>query len=473
MLDVLIIGGGVVGCLIARELSKYMLDCCLLEKEWDVAMGASGANSGIVHAGYDPKPGTAMAKFNVEGHGMFAKITRELDVPFVRNGSLVLAFCEEEEKKLQTLMEYGIKNGVQKLSLLSREQILRLDPRISKNVTKALYAPTAGIVCPYTLTISASENAAQNGVEIRMNQEVTGITRKDGAFVVRTQNNTYFSKCVVNCTGVFSDMIAELAGAEKHGVIARKGEYFLFDKTAQKPNQTLFQSPAAGSKGVLVTSTVHGNLLVGPTATDTEDKEDTSVSGEGLAYVAETGRRSFVQINLKETITQFAGLRAIAASRDFVIEPSKKVKGFIHVAGICSPGLTAAPAIAKHVAVLLEREGLKFKEKKDFNPLRLGIKSFDSLPEDEKNRLIKSNPAYGKIICRCEHITEAEVVESIQRGAKTIDGVKRRVRAGMGRCQGGFCSPAVLSLLAKELNVPLEQVTKRGDGSNILFGKTK
>jgi glycerol-3-phosphate dehydrogenase len=475
MFDVTIIGGGVIGCLIARELSRYELKICLIERESDVAMGASGANSGIVHAGYDPKPGTLKAKFNISGNLAFEQLTRELDVPLYRRGSLVLAFDEYEEQKLIGLLENGRENGVPSLALLSREEVQALEPLVSVNVTSALYAPTAAVTCPYSLTIAAAENAAANGAELYLNREVLGIESLDGVFTVRTTNGTFASRFVVNAAGVYAGAVSEMAGAENYAVKPRKGEYMLFDKTVLKPKHILFQAPGKMGKGVLVTETAHGNLLVGPSAKDVPDREDTSVTAEGLSYVAASGLKSFPHFRQGDAITEFAGLRAISESKDFIIEPSERKKGFIHVAGIASPGLTAAPAIARHVARLLEGEGLALTEKKDFDPIRKGITAFHSLTSSEQNALIAADPTYGKIVCRCETISEAEIVESIRRpaGATTLDGVKRRVRPGMGRCQGGFCSSAVLRILSRELGLPLGDVTKRGRGSYILTGKTK
>lgn len=476
MFDVLIIGGGVVGCLIARELSKYKLKVCLLEKESDVAMGASGANSGIVHAGYDPKPGSFMAKFNIEGNNCFDELARELDVPFIRNGSLVLAFNEAEEQTLLELLENGKKNGVPRLSLLDKAETLKLEPNLSDKITRALYAPTAGITCPYSLTIAAAENAAENGVEFKLNQKVTGIQKTDGVFNISTQNAQYTAKFIINAAGVYTDEISKLAAAETYSITPNRGEYLLFDKCADKPNMVIFQVPSKLGKGVLVTPTAHGNLLVGPSSVKIEDKSNTTVSNEVLSYVMELGKKSFRQIKLKDTITQFAGIRALAEKEgDFIIEASRKLQGFIHVAGICSPGLTASPAIAKYVVKLLGAEGLELAENLNYNPIRKRIPAFEELPNDSRNELIKVNPLYGKIVCRCEHITEAEIVECIRRpvGATTLDGVKRRLRAGMGRCQGGFCSPAVLEILAKELNKAPQNITKNGEGSYILIGKTK
>ena len=475
MFDVLIIGGGVIGCLIARELSRYKLHICLIEKEADVAMGASGANSGIVHAGYDPQAGTLMAKFNMEGNALYEQLTRELDVPFQKKGSLVLAFDENDEQKLMDLLENGRKNGVPLLSILSKEEVLAIDPLISGKIKKALYAPAAGITCPYSLTIAAAENAVANGTGLYLNQNVCGITKQDEGFAVQTQTGMFTSRYVVNCSGAYADEICAIAGVERHEIVIRKGEYLLFDKTAVKPEKILFQVPSKLGKGVLVTATVHGNLLVGPSAENIQDREDTSISSEELSHIASLGMRSFPHISLKNTITQFAGLRTISKNEDFIIEPSEKLRGFIHVAGISSPGLTASPAIAKYVVRLLDREGLVLDEKEDFNPIRKGIPAFAELSNEKRNELIGKNPLYGKIICRCEHISEAQIVESIHRpaGARTLDGVKRRVRAGMGRCQGGFCSPAVLEILARELNMPMQDITKCGGDSNILVGKTK
>jgi len=475
MFDVIIIGGGVTGCLIARELSRYEVKICLIEKESDVAMGASGANSGIVHAGYDPKPGSLKAKFNIAGHALFEQLTRELDVPFEKKGSLVLAFDEYEEQKLIGLLENGRVNGVSRLSLLSKDEVLAMEPLVSDAVIRALYAPTAAITCPYSLTIAAAENAAANGAVLRLNREVCGITRQNGVFMIQTQSETVASRFIVNAAGIYAGVISELAGAESCAIKPRKGEYLLFDNTVLKPESILFQAPGKLGKGVLVTETAHGNLLLGPSAKDTEDREDTAVTSEGLSHISALGMRSFPHIRLKDAITQFAGIRAVSGTHDFIIEPSEKQKGFIHVAGISSPGLTAAPAIARHVLNLLSGEGLALEEKKSFDPVRKSIPAFARLPVSERNALVKKNPLYGKIICRCESVSEAEIIESIRRpaGATTLDGVKRRVRPGMGRCQGGFCSSAVLEILAKELGRPLQDITKNGGGSYILTGKTK
>lgn len=475
MYDVLIIGGGVIGCLIARELTKYSLKICLIEKNADVAMGASGANSGIVHAGYDPLPGTLKAKLNVEGNALFEKLSRELDVPYQKKGSLVLAFNEEDKKTLDGLMKNGIKNGVPSLSLLSKDEVLALEPLLSPDVKGALYAKTAAITCPYSLTIAAAEIAVINGAEFKLNRNVCGIKRQNGYFSIQTKNETFFTKMVVNAAGIYADEISALAGAESYRILPRKGEYLLFDKNSAKPGQILFQPPSGAGKGVLVTPTVSGNLLVGPSSRNIEDKEDTKTSSETMEQIVLNAKRIFPYIPIKDTITQFAGNRAVMDSYDFFIMPSEMQSGFIHVAGISSPGLTASPAIAKYVVNLLEKQGLELKENKDFNPERKSIPAFAALSNKERNMLIKQNPSFGKIICRCEQITEAEIIESIRRplGATTLDGIKRRVRAGMGRCQGNFCSFALLRILAGELNMPLTEITKSGGASYVLKGKTK
>lgn len=475
MFDVLIIGAGVIGSLIARELSAYELKICLLDKASDVAMGMSGANSGIVHAGYDPKPGSMKAKFNLQGNAMFEELCSNLDVPYEKKGSLVLAFDDYEEQKLIELFENGRKNQVPLLSLISKDEVLALEPLLSADVKSALFAPTAAITCPYSLTIAAAENAVENGVVLKLGERVTHITLMDGVYHTTTQNAEYTSKYIVNAAGVFADEISAFAGAEKLTIHSRKGEYILFDKTVLKPDKIIFQSPSRAGKGVLVTATVHGNLMIGPSATDILGKNDVSVTSEGLSHVIAAAMRSFPHIHPKDAITQFAGLRANAAEKDFIIQPSALQRGFIQVAGIASPGLTAAPAIAKYVAMLLYDEGLQRKPKGNFYPKRRRIPCFNEMTRDERNALIQENPLYGKIICRCENVSEAEIIESIQRsaGATTLDGVKRRVRAGMGRCQGGFCSSAVLSILARELKQPPVEITKCGAGSNILAGYTK
>ena len=475
--DVAVIGAGIIGALTARELAKYKLSAVLIEKCNDVAMGTTKANSAIVHAGFDAVPGTKKAIFNVLGAERMPKVTSELSVPYRNNGSLVVAFSEEELPELQNLLERGIKNGVKDLKILSKEELLELEPNISPEAVAALHAPTAGIVCPYEFAIAATENAVTNGVEFIRNCEVKDVEVHDDYTTLITNTGDIKAKVVVNAAGVFSDDIARMFGDDTINIVARKGEYYLFDKAVgHVVFHTVFQCPTPMGKGVLVTPTVDGNLLIGPTAVDIEDKNDTSTTYEGLMEVLNKAHKSVPTIiNTRDAITQFSGLRAHAKSGDFIIGFSEKAPSLYNLAGIESPGLSAAPAIAVHAAQEVANKLGLTELKEDYNPIRPQPIRFRYLDDEEMAELIKQDPRYGRIICRCETITEGEIVEAIHApaGARDIDGVKRRTRAGMGRCQGGFCSSKVLEILARELNIPYEEVTKEGGNSRILYGRTK
>lgn len=476
MYDVAIIGAGVIGASIFRELTKYDLKVVVLEKENDVSMGTSKANSAIVHAGYDPKVGTLMAKYNVKGNEMFEDLCKELSVPFRRNGSLIIAFSEEDMETVKNLYENGNKIGVKGLQILSKEEVLEKEPNLSHDIVGALYAPTGGIVGPYEYTIALMENAVSNGGELKLRSEVKNIEKENDIFKITTTDGKVIeAKYVINAAGVHADEIHNLIAKESFKIIPRKGEYFVMDKTQGKlVNSTIFQCPSKLGKGILVTPTVHGNLLVGPDAQDIEDKDDKSTSGDRLEYIRETSKRTTNKVNFRESIRNFAGLRATPDRGDFVVEEAEDVKNFIDVAGIKSPGLSSAPAIAEDVVKILDGCGLELKENKDFNPNREEIVFMELSPE-EKAEVIKKDPRYGKIICRCESITEGEIVNAIHRsfGSITLDGVKRRCRPGMGRCQGGFCGPKVQEIIARELNIPMEDIYQEKDGSYILVGKTK
>lgn len=477
MEDVVIVGGGVVGCCIARELSRYKLQVTLVEKNDDVAEGTSKANSAIIHAGFDAEPGTWKAKLNVLGNRMYPQLCEELDVPFKQNGSLVVAVGEEESKNLEILFEKGQKNGVKDLCIIGKNELLEMEPNLSSNVSAALYAPTAGIVCPYEFTIAMAENASINGVNFIFNAPVTGITQLDDeSFIVKTSKGNIKTKYIVNAAGLFADEISKIAGAEEYTITPRKGEYLLFDKNyGDLVTKTIFPTPTKISKGILVAPTVDGNVFVGPNSNDIDDKTDTSVTDKGIEEIVNGGRKLVPGLPLNDTITLFAGLRAVSNTNDFIIEASKKVRGFINVGGIQSPGLSAAPAIAEMIVEILQDEDLKLDVKKDFNPHRPKKFRFRELDNDTRIELIKQNPAYGHIICRCETVTEAEIVDAIRRpiGARSVDAVKRRTRAGMGRCQGGFCSPRVVEILARELGVSPLDITKKGPGSEFLKGNIK
>ena len=475
MYDVIIIGSGVAGAASARELSRYKLNACVLEKEEDVCCGTSKANSAIVHAGYDAANGSLMAKLNVRGNEMMEVLSKELDFPFKRNGSLVLCKAEEDMPNLQALYERGIKNGVKDLQIISKEEVKAMEPNVTDDVVAALYAPTGGIVCPFNLNIALAENANVNGVDFKFNTEVQNIKKVDDYFEIETNNGLYEAKYVVNAAGVYADKFHNMVSKKKIHITPRRGDYCLLDKTAGgHVSKTIFALPGKMGKGILVTPTVHGNLLIGPTSIDIEDKEGVNTTAEGLNEVLEKSALSVKGIPPRQVITSFAGLRAHEDNHEFIIEEVADCKGFIDCAGIESPGLTSAPAIGEMVAKIL-RDLMGLEEKEDFVATRKGVLNPEDLTKEERVQLIKENPAYGNIICRCEMITEGEIVDAIKRplGAKSLDAVKRRTRAGMGRCQAGFCSPRTMEILAREWNVPMSEITKTGKGSEIIVGINK
>ena len=474
MFDVSIIGGGVVGGLILRELTKYKLNVCLVEKAGDVAMGASKANSGIVHAGFDAPVGSLKAKFNVEGNRMMESVCADLGVKFRRNGSLVVAFSEEDFKTLKDLKLRGERNGVDGLEIIDQPRLRQMEKHISDEAFAALYAPTGGIVCPYELTIAAIGNAMDNGAKLFTDFEVSVIKKVDGGYVIQSKDGQQVeTKLVINCAGLYSGKIAEMVG-DNINVGARKGEYILLDReSGDFVSHTLFFTPTKLGKGILVTQTVDNNILLGPTAE--EENDGTETSAYGLAFVIEKARKMCKNVPLFNTITSFAGVRAYSDKHDFIIEESKSAKGVIHCAGLESPGLTASPAIAKYVVETLVGGMVVLEKNEAFNGTRKPDYFFKHLSMEEKNEIIKKDPSYGKIVCRCEQVTEGEILRAIRENppAKDIDGVKRRTRSGMGRCQGGFCQPYIAELIAKEGGMSLTNVTKNGKGSNLLMGVTK
>jgi len=473
--DVAVIGAGVIGSMIARELSRYNIKVALVEKCNDMAMGTSKANSAIVHAGYDAKPGSLKAKLNVEGAALMPGICKTLAVPYKPVGSLVVAFSDEEVETLNELLERGKINGVPGLEIYDKEKLNEAEPYISDEAKAALWAPSAGIVCPYELTIAAAENAVVNGADFIRNFEVDSIESDGDVFTVSSKGNEIKTKYIINAAGVYCDEIASLIGDNSIHTVPRKGEYMLCDKSiGHLANHTIFQCPSKMGKGILVTPTVDGNLLIGPSAIDIEDKEDVATCSDTLSDVLETAKKSVPCLTTRDVITSFAGLRAHCDRNDFIIEPSEKNSQFINVAGIESPGLSSAPAIAVYVKNILLGM-MPAEEKADFNPVREEPVRFRHMSNEERKALIKKNPAYGRIICRCETITEGEILDAINApaGARDVDGVKRRTRAGMGRCQGGFCGSKVVEILARELNVPVNTITKFGGKSEIMYDKTK
>ena len=474
MFDFVVIGAGVVGGLVARELTKYKLSVCMVEKASDVAMGATRANSAIVHAGYDAKEGTLKAKLNVLGSEMMEDVCRELGVKYKRNGSLVVGFDEDDAATLHSLIERGKKNGVKGLSFLEREEIVKLEPNIGTAVSCALRAETGAIVCPYELCMAAVGNAMDNGATLKLGFDVKKIEKIDGIYKVSSSSDSVEARIVINCAGVYADEVAKLVGDDSFSIRPRRGEYMLLDKECgDLVGHTVFRCPSKMGKGVLVTPTVDGNLLLGPTAEDIDDKADTSTTQEGLSRVASLAFEQVNGINLGKVITSFTGLRATGSTGDFIINSPKS--GFINCAGIESPGLTSAPAIAKYVVDMLKNAGVELEENDKFNGARRPMHYFRELSIEEKNEIIKKNPDYAHVICRCETVTAGEIIEAIKTNPRPtdIDGIKRRTRASMGRCQGGFCTPYMVEILAREMGVSVTEITKFGGESYINVAKTE
>ena len=473
MTDIIIIGAGVCGCAIARELSRKQASIVVVERAEDVCCGTSKANSAIVHAGYDAAHGTLMAKLNVLGSEMMPDLSRELDFHYQQNGSLVVMLDEADRPNLIKLYENGLKNGVKGLRIIEREELAALEPNISDHAVAALYAPTGAIVCPFGLTYALAENAAANGAEFRFDSEVTGIERIDGGWRVATAKGDLEARVVINAAGVFSDQIHNMVSDAPMTIIPRRGDYFLLDRTTEGfVRHTIFQLPGKLGKGVLVAPTVHGNTIVGPTAIDVDDPGDTATTQEGLDTIRARCEQAVKNLPLRQTITSFAGLRAHEPRHEFFI--GEIAPGFVDCAAIESPGLSSAPAIGVMVADIVTRI-LDLQSDLGFNGTRKGILDPRTLGIEDYNALIRENPAYGTVICRCETVTEGEIIDAIRRtpGARSIDGVKRRTRAGMGRCQGGFCSPRVLEILSRELGIPMEAVTKSGGSSRLIVGINK
>lgn len=475
MYDVIVIGAGVTGCAIARELSRFSLKLAVLEKEEDVCCGTSKANSAIVHAGYDAMPGTQKAWMNVLGNELMEQLSRDLDFPFRRNGSLVLCFSEEGLPALEELYQRGIANQVPSLRIVTGEEMHRLEPALSPGVVAILDAPTGGIVCPFKMTIALAENACENGAEFHFNTSVTDISPMEGGYRISTPDGCYETRAVVNAAGVYADVFNNMVSAHKIHITPRRGEYILMDKKAGDfVSHTIFQQPTKLGKGILITPTVHGNLLAGPTAEDIGDKEGVNTTSEGLNQVMEKARLSAEKVPLHMAITSFAGLRACEDGEDFVLGEPEDAPGFFNAAGIDSPGLSSAPAIGLTLAGQIA-EKLGASKKENFVSTRKDIPCVAESTPEEIAALIAEDPAYGNIICRCETVTEGEIVNAIRRnpGAKSLDGVKRRTRAGMGRCQSGFCSPRVMEILSRELGADPLTLTKSGGASALLVGKAK
>ena len=468
MKDIVIIGAGVIGCSIARELSKYNLDICVVEKNNDVAEGISKGNSGIVHAGYNEKENTLKAKLNLEGNYLFDGLSKKLDFSFKRNGALILAFNEDEMKKVHELKANGDKLGVPALEVLDRNEVLNLEKNISTKVVGALYAKSSAIVSPYEMTIALGENASENGVEFKLGHKVIDIKKEDGGFILLFENKeTIKTKIIINAAGLYGAFINNLINEEKYEINPLKGEYCLFDKVAGGIcKKTLFQVPSKNSKGILVTPTVDGNLLLGPNA---KSDEYVTTSREGIDEIIEKGSKTIEDLPLNRILTTFSGIRPKTDVGDFIIKSSKDNPNFINVIGIDSPGLTAAPAIGKYVVSLVSNI-VNLTEKNNFKEHRKGIIRFSELNIEEKNKIIKENSSYGKMVCKCELITEGEIIDSIKRplGATTVDGVKRRTRAMMGGCQGIGCMLTIANILSRELGISISDIKKNNESSIVV-----
>ena len=471
--DVVVIGAGVTGSAVARELSRYVARVCVVEREEDVCCGTSKANSAIVHAGFDARPNTLMARLNVEGNERMWDLARDLDFKASQCGSLVVCTSKDDLPGLEELLEHGRTNGVPDLRIVDRDELVAMEPNISDAAIAALWAPTAGIVDAFGLNIALAEHAAINGVEFLFNAPVTHLERdEEGVWVIEAGDTRLHARCVVNAAGVYADEIHNMVSAEKIQIIPRKGEYLLLDTTAGgHVSHTIFMLPTKMGKGILVTPTVHGNLLVGPTASDVDDPESTDTTAEGLAEVARKCALTVANVPLREVITSFAGLRAHQPGHEFIIGEAADAPGFVDCAGIESPGLTSCPAIGVMASsIVADLIGLEEKREGEWIPTRKGIPTLEGESREKWAELAADDPAFGNVVCRCRLVTEAQIVAAIHRplGARSLDGVKRRVTAGMGRCQGGFCSPKVMEILERELAMRPEEVTKCGPGSELL-----
>ena len=483
MYDVAIIGAGVTGCAIARELSRYKLKICVIERAEDVCCGTSKANSAIIHAGYDAKSVSLKAKLNVEGNAMMDELSRDLDFHFRRNGSLVVMFENDDRTKLEELYRRGINNGVPGIRIIERDELHQMEPSLADDAVAALYAPTAGIVCPFGMTIALAENAAENGVEFRLNTTVNCVLKSNGGYTLKVTCKEAFkepetfavnAKAVINAAGVYSDVIHNMVSEVKYHITPRRGCYFLLDKSADGfVKHTVFTLPGELGKGILTAPTVHGNILVGPDALDVDDREAVNTASEELDKIRACANRNLKNPPLKSVITSFAGLRAHEDGGEFILGECPDSEFFFDCVGIESPGLSSAPAIGVMMAEMVAKK-LGAEKNNDFVATRKGILNPSSLTVIERNELIKEHPEYGNIICRCEMISEGEIIDAIKRplGARSLDGVKRRTRAGMGRCQAGFCSPRTMEILSRELGIPMHHVTKSGGASAIIPNET-
>src|ERR1035437_4241353 len=476
--DFIIIGSGIVGSLLARELSRYEVSVLVVEKEIDVGMCPSSANSAIIHAGYDPKPGTLKARMNAEGNKLWHEIAPELCIQFKETGSYVAAIGPEELPDLNRLYEQGIKNSIPGINIINRDEMLNREPLINPAVSGALWAPSAAVIDPFGAVLAAAENAVVNGVKYIFETKFLDFILENNAIIgVKTGKGDFYCDWAINSAGLYSDEVAHKAGVRKDfEIMPRKGSYMVFDAAKFSINNVLFQVPTEKGKGVLVSTTTHGNVMIGPDSQASENKDDSATTREGLQMIELAAKKLIPSIDVKNSIVMYSGVRAAGnGNKDFIIEIPKEVKGLVNLLGIDSPGFVSAPAIAKRVMELLKEAGVKFIDKKTFSPVRKPSPHFHLMSYKEKAELVKKNPAYGRIVCRCEEVTEGEILDAIHSPipARTYDSIKRRTWLGTGRCQGAFDYPRVIQILAKELGISEPEVTKKGRGSELVFRKTK
>jgi glycerol-3-phosphate dehydrogenase len=471
-----VVGAGIVGALVARELCRYEAEVHLFERAPDVGWGVTKANSGIVHGGFHDRPGTPRARFCAPGSALFEELARELDFAFLRTGAWVLALSRAEVSVLEGLREQGEENGVPGLEILPREEVLAREPHVNPEVVAGLWAPTVGVTEPWQVAIAAVENAVANGLFLHLAQEVTGLDVSGGRVqAVVTPQGRYPVEAVINAAGLYADRIAEMVGLAEPRLFPRRGEYVLLDKAASGlVHSVLFPAPVGESKGILVLPTVDGGVLLGPNAQDLPEgaREANETTGEGLEEVVAGAKRLVPVLPLHQAIKTFAGLRPESPQQDFVLGPTR-VKGFYQAAAMRSPGLTAAPQIARWLAHEVIAPELGLTRKAQFNPVRQGIPHPAELPPGEWEALIREDPSWGRVVCFCNRVTEGEILEAVRRGARSLDGVKFRTRAGFGRCQGGFCTDKILKILARELGREPEDVHLGGPGSPLVVGKVR
>ena len=471
--DIVIVGSGITGCAVARELSRYDASVTVLDKGSDVAEGATKANSGLVHAGYDAEPGSKKAYYNVLGASMYPDLCAALSVPYRRNGALVIALEEQDRATVEELKDRGERNGVSGLEILEKDQVLALEPALNPKVVCALFVPTGALVSPYEMAFALADDAALNGVAFRFDEQVISVSRgEDGLYTVKTASGEYRCRALINCAGASGAEIHNMLSPVRLEMVHRRGQYYLLDRAPRQPfTRTIFQCPSAMGKGVLVSPTVHGNLLLGPTAEDIADPDDTATTAQGLAEVLSKAALTWPALSVRTNITNFSGVRAHLTVNDFIVGPCDGCPGYFEAIGIESPGLSSAPAVGKDLAGMVAAF-LNLALSDTIVPYQAPPRPFHDMTEEERSAAVAADPAFGNIICRCETVTEAEIRAAVRRpvGARSVDGVKRRPRAGMGRCQGGFCLPRVAAIIAGETGIPLQQVTKNGGGSYLLSG---